>query len=77
MMQKVAKERLAVFKPQKLESPSEPDLESLEYLHYLICNKENKLFSELGLKLMKVSFITRTEVMNYKIYLIEFNRRKV
>lgn len=53
LMQKVAKERLAVFKPQKLESPSEPDLESLEYLHYLICNKENKLFSELGLKLMK------------------------
>lgn len=53
LMQKVAKERLAVFKPRKMVPPSEPDLESLRFLHYLIEAKENKLFSDLGLKLLK------------------------
>lgn len=54
-MQKVAKERLAVFKPRKLTPPAGPNLESLEFLHYLIELKENSLFSDLGLKLMKVA----------------------
>jgi len=53
LMQKVAKERLAVFKPLKLTPPSEPDLESIEFLHHLIRVKENKFFSDLGLKLMQ------------------------
>ena len=55
-MQKVAKERLATFKPRKLTPPGETDLESLEFLHYLMQLKENKFFSDLGLKLMKVKF---------------------
>jgi len=53
LMQKVAKERLTAFKPLKLTPPGEADLESLEFLHYLMQFKENKLFSDLGLKLMK------------------------
>merc|ERR1712168_248609 len=53
LMQKVAKERLAVFKPAKLVAPSEANLESIEYLHYLMRKKEDTLFSELGMKLMK------------------------
>merc|ERR1712042_161293 len=53
LMQKVAKERLAVFKPRKLTPPVGPNLESLEFLHYLIEMRESSLFSDLGLKLMK------------------------
>merc|ERR1719489_501159 len=53
LMQKVAKERLAGVKPLKLTPPGEADLESLEFLHYLMQLKENKMFSDLGLKLMK------------------------
>ena len=53
-MQKVAKERLAVFKPAKMTPPGPADLESLPYLHYLMQLRENKLFSDLGMKLMKV-----------------------
>merc|ERR1712168_1122540 len=53
LMQKVAKERLAVFKPRKLTPPVGPNLESLEFLHYLVEMRENSLFSDLGLKLMK------------------------
>jgi len=53
LMQKVAKERLAVFKPTKMTPPGPADLESLPYLHYLMQMRENKLFSDLGMKLMK------------------------
>merc|ERR1719423_335381 len=53
LMQKVAKERLAVFKPTKLTPPGPADLESLSYLHYLLRFRENKLFGDLGMKLMK------------------------
>ena len=52
LMQKVAKERLTSFKPKRLDSPSE-DLHSLEYLHYLLGNREQMLFMTLGGKLMQ------------------------
>ena len=52
LMQKVAKERLAVFKPSKLQEPA-ADLHSLEYLHYLLKKREEVLFTQLGTKMMK------------------------
>jgi len=53
LMQKVAKERLAAFKPAKLTAPCDPTLESTDYLHYLMLLKENKMFTDLGMKLHK------------------------
>ncbi|XP_077969139.1 uncharacterized protein LOC120344988 [Styela clava] len=52
LMQKVAKERLNLFNPEKLE-PVEADLKSPAYLHYLLQLRETSQFSELGVKLMK------------------------
>lgn len=52
LMQKVAKERLTSFKPKRLQSPQE-DLHSLDYLHYLLENREQMLFMTLGGKLMQ------------------------
>ncbi|ESO87713.1 hypothetical protein LOTGIDRAFT_127454 [Lottia gigantea] len=52
LMQKVAKERLSVFKPRKLEAPKE-DLSSFEYLQYLLNQREQVLFGTLGKKMME------------------------
>lgn len=52
LMQKVCKERLAVFKPHKLKN-AEEDLSSVDYLHDLLCARENNEFIELGGKLKK------------------------
>ncbi len=50
LMQKVAKERLAVFKPRTLQEPSPRDLKNADYLHYLLQKREDMLFIELGTK---------------------------
>lgn len=53
LMQKSAKERLAAFKPLKFDKPSDADPSNADYLHYLLVQRENKTFTELGAKLMK------------------------
>lgn len=50
LMQKVAKERLAVFKPHKIEDQAE-DLSSIDYLHHLLLKRENTMFMSLGQKM--------------------------
>lgn len=52
LMQKVAKERLNLFNPEKLD-PVPEDLSNPAYLHYLLQMREIAQFSELGVKLMK------------------------
>jgi len=53
LMQKVAKERLSVFKPIYLDKPDSADLSDTNFLHYVMVQAENNLFSSLGKKLMK------------------------
>merc|ERR1712193_287675 len=53
LMQKVAKERLAMFKPQKVQLPQKADFNNISFLHDLLLVKENTNFTELGGKLMK------------------------
>merc|ERR1711962_1295548 len=55
LMQKVAKERLAILAkdPIKLEKPSSTDLANTEYMVYLLQAREATLFNELGKKMMK------------------------
>ena len=52
LMQKVAKERLAVFKPNKVDESLAEDITSLAYLHNLLLKRENTLFISLGKKMM-------------------------
>lgn len=52
LMQKVAKERLSLFKPSMPE-PFEVDLEDTASLHKLLVARENMAFGLLGMKLMK------------------------
>jgi len=51
LMQKVAKERLAAFRPTKLTPPA-TDLHCLDYLHYLVAQREQVLFKQLGKAMM-------------------------
>ena len=51
LMQKVAKERLAVFKPQTLGQSKDVDLKNVESLHFLLQKREDLLFMQLGKKL--------------------------
>jgi len=51
LMQKVAKERLSSFKPNKVEK-LKPDVNDPKYLHGVLANSENVLFMTLGKKLM-------------------------
>ena len=44
----VAKERLAVFKPTKLTPPTSEDLDNIDYLSYLLAEREQILFKQLG-----------------------------
>lgn len=53
LMQKVAKERLAVFKPSATGDSPKPSLNDQKYLHYLIAKREDFLFSSLGMKMKK------------------------
>jgi len=53
LMQKVAKERLSVFKPSAGNAPSDQDLKSLQYLEYLLRKREDVLFTSLGKQMMK------------------------
>ena len=48
----VAKERLAVFKPTKLEKPASEDLDNIDYLTYLLAEREQILFKQLGGKVL-------------------------
>ena len=52
LMQKVAKERLAKFKPSNIPEPANKDFGSLEYLTYLIDKREEELFKKLGKRMM-------------------------
>ncbi|KAF6031789.1 hypothetical protein EB796_009893 [Bugula neritina] len=52
LMQKVAKERLASFKPNAVKEV-QADVDSTEYLHSVLANRENITFMTLGKKLMK------------------------
>ena len=52
-MQKVTKERLAMFRPSKLQKPETEDLNNVTFLHYLLQVRENARFMELGMKLQK------------------------
>ncbi|XP_076806339.1 uncharacterized protein LOC143449896 [Clavelina lepadiformis] len=49
LMQKVAKERLSVFKPLRSEKTKE-DVSSIDFLHYLLVCRENQNFTDLGMK---------------------------
>ncbi|XP_076068210.1 uncharacterized protein LOC143040727 [Oratosquilla oratoria] len=51
LMQKVAKERLTVFKPLP-EKEMEEDLNNLEFLHNLMIKRENIVFKTLGKKMI-------------------------
>ena len=50
LMQKVAKERLTMFKPEKID-PVVEDLNNPNYLHYLLRSKEQRVMLELAMKL--------------------------
>lgn len=53
LMQKVAKERLTMFKPSGVKLPSaEVDFNCLDYLSYLLAKREDLLFTMLGKKMM-------------------------
>jgi len=52
LMQKVAKERLATYRPKKLKPVAE-DLNNDDYLNFLLEARDLHCFSELGMKLMK------------------------
>lgn len=53
LMQKVAKERLSVFKPTQVKAMGDEDLGSTEFLHNLLEIRENMEFIELGTKLLQ------------------------
>ena len=52
LMQKVAKERLGVFQTQAPDKAPEADLDSLDYLHYLLQKREDTLYMSLGMQMM-------------------------
>jgi acyl-CoA oxidase len=52
LMQKVAKERLAMFQPRQIQEVKE-DLNDDAYLHYLLEAREFQCFMELAMKLMQ------------------------
>merc|ERR1719427_1914547 len=56
LMQKVTKERMSVFKPNKIEEKAE-DLNDLGFLFNLLAKRENMEFIELGGKLKKAGKI--------------------
>lgn len=53
LMQKVAKERLAAYTPVTPKVAPEADLSNPEYLHYVLCKREDTLFMQLGKMMMK------------------------
>ena len=52
LMQKVAKERLAVFKPSNLSAPVQQNFDSMDFLKYLLTKREDSLFTSLGKRMM-------------------------
>ena len=48
LMQKVAKERLAAFKPLPVDQSLPADVQSRAFLHDLLKRRENTLFKVLG-----------------------------
>jgi len=53
LMQKVAKERLAIFKPSAITAPTNQSFQSPEFLNFLLKKREDMLFTELGKNMMK------------------------
>lgn len=54
LMQKVTKERLAVFRPQTIGQSMDVDLKDVKSLHFLLQKREDLLFMNLGKKLQSV-----------------------
>ncbi len=59
LMQKVAKEHLALFKPHKLESISSVDLNKPEHIVHLLKLKENEQYNYLRNKIGKAMVFTK------------------
>jgi len=53
LMQKVAKERLEVFRPSAPKEGPPADLSNPDYLHYLLQKREDTLFMQLGMTMKK------------------------
>ena len=51
-MNKVAKEQLSMFKPQKIEDVAF-DLSSIDYLHSVLAKNEQRCYMTLGKMMMK------------------------
>jgi len=68
LMQKVATERLMVFKPTESQVPGgdRADLNNQEYLHSLLESRENKLFISLGMKMKKAGKEGRFDTWMYQ-----------
>ena len=68
LMQKVATERLMVFKPteHQVAGDDEADLNNQEYLHSLLESRENKLFITLGMKMKKAGKEGRFDTWMYQ-----------
>ena len=68
LMQKVATERLMVFKPAKdqVAASDDADLSNQNYLHTLLESRENKLFTALGKKMMKAGKAGRFDTWMYQ-----------
>lgn len=59
LMQKVAKEHLAMFKPHSLDTPTSLDLGNTDHLAYLLKTRENKLYENLKGKMAKALLFTK------------------
>lgn len=66
LMQKVAKERLAAFKPVTPKVAPEADLSNPDYLHYLLCKREDTLFMKLGMAMKKAGMEKMFETWMYE-----------
>ena len=66
LMQKVATERLMVFKPTEQAGSHEADLNNQTYLHSLLESRENKLFTSLGMKMKKAGKEGRFDTWMYQ-----------
>ncbi|XP_059092261.1 uncharacterized protein LOC131887642 [Tigriopus californicus] len=59
LMQKVAKEHLAMFQPHSLDTPTCMDLGNSDHLAFLLKSRENKLFENLKGKMAKALLFTK------------------
>ncbi len=75
LMQKVAKEHLALFKPHKLEQVAALDLENVDHLLHLFKLRENEMYSYLRNKIGKAAVFTKvTFGLNGRFFNTFFHR---